>query len=97
MKFYDTRGQGRENYILLFISAFVVVPVLAWLRSLIRKYVFAPLAENWAGLPPGTSKHQKFTEQGFLAVHYLSTTLLGLAVLYDKPWWVRRRIKKTHI
>lgn len=88
MKFYDNRGQGLENYTLLFISAFIVVPLLALLRMSVRKYVFAPLAENWAGLQPNTAKHKKFTEQGFLAVHYLGTTLLGVAVLYNKPWWV---------
>lgn len=88
-KIFDTRGtRGRDNYVLVTLTATALVPLMGLYRAAWVKLVFAPLASSWAGLPPATLKHVKFCDQGFLAVQYASATLLGLYVLHDKPWWV---------
>jgi len=71
---------------LVLFSLFVLTPLLhAWRR--VVKNFFSGLALRAAGLREGTLKHEKFVEQAWLAVHYTMVSLLGYAVLRDKPWW----------
>jgi len=66
---------------------FVMCPTLYMWRSFVKKNVFAPMAKQWAGLPPGTHKYDKFCEQAWLAAHYTLATSVGYFVLREKPWW----------
>lgn len=87
-KLFDTSPRGRENVMLVTLASVALVPLLGAYRFAWWRLVFAPLATSWAGLPRDSVKHRKFCEQGFLAVHYLSTSVLGFYVLHDEPWWV---------
>lgn len=63
------------------------VPLMMAVRSAIKRALVAPLAESFAGLEPGSPKHGKFLEQGWLFVYYSFIVALNVAALRDKPWW----------
>ena len=64
-----------------------LLPVLAAWRRFLKQNVFSEMASQWAGLHPGSVKHDKFVEQAWLAFHYSLITVMEIKVLWDKPWF----------
>ena len=76
-----------KTLMLPMFSLLVVCPALTYWRSFLKNNYISPIAESWAGLKPGSLKHDKFLEQAWLAVHYTVATSLGYFVLKEAPWW----------
>jgi len=53
---------------LVLVSFGLLLPALHLWRAALKKLVFAPIAERWAGLLPSSSKHEKFIEQAWCVV-----------------------------
>lgn len=65
----------------------VGAPLMAVVRAVAKRNVVAPLAAGFAGLKPGTPKHRKFLEQGWLFTYYSSIVVLNYSAMRGKPWW----------
>ena len=86
---FDTEFPRPSSTQLTFVGTALAlgVPFLVAWRRLIKYVLVDWFATNWAGLQPGSPKHEKFLEQGWLFFHYAVTVIVEYVALREKPWW----------
>mmetsp|Transcript_11284 Transcript_11284/g.18432 ORF Transcript_11284/g.18432 Transcript_11284/m.18432 type:complete len:376 (+) Transcript_11284:153-1280(+) len=86
----------QERLLFVFYGVLLIGPMHVW-RTIV-KACFSPIAIKFAGLAKGTGKHEKFTEQAWLGVHYVIVVAMEVyAVKYTTEMWPPMLSEKSRL